>query len=64
MPKRYLGDAVYVDFDGYYVTLTTEDGIHATNVIMLEPEVWTAVQAYVAEMMALRATMLREQDSS
>ncbi len=37
--KKYLGDAVYFDFDGYHVVLTTENGIFATNTIALEPEV-------------------------
>jgi len=37
--KKYLGDAVYFDFDGYHVVLTTENGISATNTICLEPEV-------------------------
>lgn len=45
--KAYLGDGVYVDHDGYALTLTTEDGIRATNTIYLEPEVWTALRRYV-----------------
>ena len=38
--KRYLGDAVYADFDGQRLTLTTEDGAFISNTIVLEPEVW------------------------
>jgi hypothetical protein len=45
--KEYLGDAVYADFDGYHVVLTTEDGTHTTNTICLEPEVLTALNHYV-----------------
>lgn len=41
--KTYLGDAVYFDFDGYHVVLTTEDGIQATNRILLEPQVILAM---------------------
>jgi len=37
--KKYLGDAVYFEYDGYHVVLTTENGIRATNKICLEPEV-------------------------
>lgn len=44
--KRYLGDAVYVKFDGYHIVLTTEDGIRATNTIALEPSVFTALIDY------------------
>lgn len=44
--KRYVGDGVYADFDGFSIVLTTEDGIRATNRIVLEPEVWTALKDY------------------
>lgn len=37
--KRYLGDAVYVHFDGYHVVLTTNNGIVDTNTILLDPSV-------------------------
>jgi hypothetical protein len=45
--RAYLGDGVYIDIDpwGCYV-LTTEDGIRATNRIVLEPEVVAAFLAY------------------
>ncbi len=45
--KQYIGDAVYVDFDGFGIVLTTEDGIRATNRIVLEPEVYSALVRYV-----------------
>ena len=35
--KEYLGDAVYADYDGYSVILTTSNGIEDTNSIYLEP---------------------------
>ena len=47
MPKRYLGDAVYADNDGYHLTLTTENGIQVTNVIHLEPGVVDALLVYL-----------------
>jgi len=37
--KRYIGDGVYVAFDGFAIWLTTENGIAETNKICLEPEV-------------------------
>ena len=49
MDKRYIGDAVYVAFDGFGLILTTEDGIQATNTIYLEPEVWEALRTYVKD---------------
>lgn len=45
--KRYIGDAVYIEFDGYHLVLTTEDGIQATNRICLEPQVYDAMLEYV-----------------
>ena len=44
--KDYLGDAVYADFDGYHIVLTTEDGVYVTNVIALEPSVMEALKRY------------------
>lgn len=44
--KTYLGDAVYADFDGYHVVLTTENGIRTTNTICLEPAVLAALDRY------------------
>lgn len=46
--KEYLGDGVYVAPDGFGgLLLTTEDGIRATNTIVLEPEVYNALLRYV-----------------
>ncbi len=47
MPKEYIGDGAYVDFDGYALVLTTENGIDIQNTVVLEPEVWRALEAYV-----------------
>ena len=40
--RRYLGDAVYVGLTDGTIELTTEDGVRATNRIILEPEVVVA----------------------
>ena len=47
--KEYLGDAVYVQWDGYYLGLSTEEEgpMHPTNLIWLEPEVWERLVDYV-----------------
>jgi len=47
--KRYLGDGVYVSFDGYSVRLTTENGVEATNTIVLEPEVVAELDRWLKE---------------
>jgi hypothetical protein len=46
--KSYLGDAVYADVDEFgRIVLTTENGIYATNTIVLEPEVYAALLVWV-----------------
>lgn len=37
--KRYLGDGVYSEWDGYYIVLTTNNGNSDTNTIALASEV-------------------------
>lgn len=44
--KQYLGDGAYVDFDGFGLVLTAENGITATDRIVLEPPVWRALVRY------------------
>lgn len=47
--KVYLGDGVYAQADDetLNITLTTENGIEATNTIVLEPEVLDALDKFV-----------------
>lgn len=45
--KHYLGDGVFVVFDGYGLILTTENGIDVTNTIYLEPNVYGSLLEYV-----------------
>ena len=47
--KTFLGDGVYVDFDGYHVILTTENGIRATNIIYLDPHVLSAFRDHIQQ---------------
>lgn len=51
MNKTYLGDSVYADFDGFQITLTTENDISGpSNTIVLEPEVYVALVTWVAHL--------------
>ena len=45
--KKYIGDGCYVVFDGYSITLTTENGGSVTNTIVMEPGVFLELLAYV-----------------
>ena len=44
--KTYLGDGVYVDFDGYQLVLTAENGISVQNRIFLEPSVYQNLNTF------------------
>ncbi len=49
--KVYLGDSVYIQFDGYHVVLTTENGLPSdpSNTIALDGEVLNKLLEYVAK---------------
>lgn len=53
--KIYLGDSVYVEYDGNRIILTTENGVGPSNTIYIEPEVWASLERFVAD---LRASLL------
>lgn len=50
--REYLGDGLYVSFDGYMVTLAASNGIADTNTVYLEPAVLAAFQRYIAALTA------------
>lgn len=56
--KQYLGDSVYVDFDGFGFVLTTENGYpdDPRNRVVLEPEVYEALAKYVERFKASATT--------
>ena len=45
--KVYLGDGVYVVYEMGSVVLTTENGVSTTNRIVLEPQVFGALDDWV-----------------
>lgn len=47
MAKRYIGDSIYVDYDGWSYIVTTENGISTQNTIVFEPEYMQALFDYV-----------------
>ena len=44
--KQYLGDAVYADWDGMHVILTTSDGVYESNRILLNDQVMAQLNDY------------------
>ncbi len=59
--KGYIGDSVYIEFDGYYITLTTNNGYpdDPRNRIALEPDVIAKLKAYIKQVEAYRADYLK-----
>jgi len=39
LPREYLGDGLYVEFDGYHVWLITSNGIQDIDRVALDPTV-------------------------
>jgi hypothetical protein len=58
--KSYLGEGVHVQYDGYHIVLTTENGVTTTNTIMLEPEVLNSLDRFTKK---LREKSMKKRDS-
>lgn len=52
--KDYLGDAVYAQWDGYHIVLTTENGVAVLNIIYLDSHVWSALERFVKRLIEER----------
>jgi hypothetical protein len=48
--QDYIGDGVYVEFDGYVITLKANDIHHPTDTIYLEPDVLAALNRFAQRM--------------
>lgn len=48
--KEYLGDSVYAEFDGHYLTLTTDNGVGPSNTIHMDREVVWAFAKFVSRL--------------
>ena len=49
--KEYIGDGVYVGYDGYHIVLFLQDtGAYGLNAIALEPSVLGALNEYAEKL--------------
>ncbi len=66
--KVYIGDAVYANFDGFAIILTTEDGIRETNRVVIEPREWaklrTHADGWIAELKAFHESIKRTTEAA
>jgi len=60
MEKSYLGDSVYATFDGFHITLTTENGMGASNIIHLEDKVVYALIGYIENSYKIKLPITKE----
>jgi hypothetical protein len=51
--KQYLGDSIYVDYDGFGFTLSLRYGITSDAQIYLDPEVYFKLTQYAEKMQKL-----------
>ena len=45
--NQYLGDGLYVDYDGWQVEVYASNGISATNKVFMDPSVLKAFLRYI-----------------
>lgn len=50
MKDRYIGDGVYVSFDGYQIVLKANSLAYPTDVVYLEPKVWDNLVKFVEQL--------------
>jgi hypothetical protein len=64
--KRYLGDSVYAEFDGWCIVLTTENGLPSdpSNTICIESGVWDALVQYHKDLLATPPAGEESEDGS
>lgn len=45
--KAYLGDGAYAELRDGRLIITAEDGVHATDSVVLGPEEWAILEAFL-----------------
>jgi hypothetical protein len=50
--RNYLGDGLYVDFDGFNVVLSAENGAYSHDTVYLEPRVVASLGNFLADRIA------------
>lgn len=60
--NKYIGDGVYVSYDGYHVVLAVND--HRNPVVYLAPDVVESLKECFKEIEGLKVEILKEQQSS
>ena len=53
--REYLGDGLYVEYNGWDIALIASDGIRDTNIVYLEPSVFDSLLEYAKRVGLLKA---------
>lgn len=64
LPKVYLGDSVYAQWDGFHIILTTENGFGPSNTILLGDSVMMNLENYYKRMTEAPAPEIKESEDS
>jgi hypothetical protein len=48
--ETYLGDGLYVEFDGYQLKLKANDNLYPTDTVYLEPQVYENLLKFVDQL--------------
>jgi hypothetical protein len=55
-PQVYIGDSVYMSYDGFSFIIYTNNGLGPENVIYLEPEVVSSMLQFIKNQGGTNAT--------
>lgn len=64
MNKEYIGDSVYIDFDGYSFILITDNRFGASNTIILNLSHIEKIQEYVANTINIYTKQQKESEDA
>jgi len=59
---EYLGDGVYVTFDGFHIVLATGSHVNPDNIVHLDPDVMVAFTRFVKRLHAAIQDSLKEKE--
>lgn len=51
LPHEYLGDGLYVNYDGFTFCLYASNGVETTNEVFLEPDVLNKFIAFAKQVL-------------
>jgi len=63
MSRVYLGDGLYMEDDGYQISLHASNGMHDTNVVYLDTSTLQIFFKRIEQSRGLRITVEKQEDT-